>query len=252
VKILQQIWGDIRKGENIDLYLTVGIAIVLAIMNILGIAPSSFLAPLTLAVLALLAVSNLGNRYKLDSLLQRTAAETMFLGDYPTSQKVDILNGKELWVIGINLGRTVETYSPDFETKLINGGKIKILVLDPDGVANKLVSSKFYYPADEKQHRDRILGTLSTLRHLTKVKSDGLEVRTLDYPFAFGVFAINLNSADGVIYLEQYGFKMKRDDIPKLVLHSKDGRWYEHYKEQVFALWNNATPWKYSNEDVVQ
>jgi len=83
MRALQQIWEDVRQGENIDLYLTIVVALVLAAANILGWAPSTWLAPITLAVLALLAVSNLKNRHMLESILQEKSAESLFLMEYP-------------------------------------------------------------------------------------------------------------------------------------------------------------------------
>ena len=252
MRALQQIWEDVRQGENIDLYLTVVVALVLAAANILGWAPSTWLAPITLAVLALLAVSNLKNRHMLESILQEKSAESLFLMEYPPILLDDIRAAKELYIMGVNLTRTVTNLYPDLEAKLTKGDKVKILLVNPGGVANKLLASRLYYPTDEQGQSKRILATLSSLAYLVRIKPKQLEVRTLDYPIAFGVFATNLNSSDGAIYMEQYGFKAKRDDIPKLVLRPKDGRWFEQYREQVLALWENATPWKFSDTDTKQ
>ncbi len=49
MKILQSIWADIRRGENIDLYITVVIAIGLVILNIFGVTTEKITAPVTLA-----------------------------------------------------------------------------------------------------------------------------------------------------------------------------------------------------------
>lgn len=77
ILILRQIWNDIRRGENIDLYITVAIAIPLATLSIFGIQQlSSWVAPLTLAVLALFAVSLLVNRQKMDVQQERNDKST--------------------------------------------------------------------------------------------------------------------------------------------------------------------------------
>ena len=51
---LGKIWSDIRKGQNIDLLLTVALSFVLVALNLFGIASSSLVASLTLAVLGLI------------------------------------------------------------------------------------------------------------------------------------------------------------------------------------------------------
>ena len=71
MKMLQRIWEDIRQGENIDLYVTATIAIVLTALNIVGLAPQSWIAPISLAVLGLLAIATLGNRYKMEQVIQK-------------------------------------------------------------------------------------------------------------------------------------------------------------------------------------
>jgi hypothetical protein len=45
MEFLRKVWQDIRQGENLDLYATVAVSIVLVILNILGIA-LSLTAPL--------------------------------------------------------------------------------------------------------------------------------------------------------------------------------------------------------------
>ena len=71
--MLRHLWDDIRKGENIDLYLTIAAAVIFVVLNLVGVASTSFLAPLTLAVLGLLAITNLGNRHRMEELLAQKA-----------------------------------------------------------------------------------------------------------------------------------------------------------------------------------
>jgi hypothetical protein len=68
VRFLKRVWEDIRQGESIDVYVSVVLAIVLAILSVIDIVPADWIASVTLAVLALLAVAILGNRYKLEGI----------------------------------------------------------------------------------------------------------------------------------------------------------------------------------------
>lgn len=89
MQMLRRIWEDVRRGENIDLYLTVGVAIVLALLNVLGFAPQSLIAPVTLAVLGLLAINSLVNRRKIEVTLQfRTRCWHRKSGSLRTSQPI--------------------------------------------------------------------------------------------------------------------------------------------------------------------
>lgn len=129
---LQRIWSEIKKGENFDLYLTVIAAITLASLNIFGIG-QSLTAPITLAVLALLAISLLGSRHQNEDLVQKLSqtAESLFVEEFPPSLKSDFLSAKELWLVGIALTTPANVYYSVMEEKLRKGHSIKILVLHP-------------------------------------------------------------------------------------------------------------------------
>ena len=86
MRFLRRIWDDIKQGENLDLYLTVLAAIVLAILNLAGFAVSSVVNSFSLAILALLAVAMLGNRLSVGyafgklSFRHRTSASQRIFG----------------------------------------------------------------------------------------------------------------------------------------------------------------------------
>ena len=231
MKILRHFWEDIRQGENIDLYTTVSIAILLAALNLVGIAPETWIAPINLAVLALLAISVLGNRYRLETILQKMnqSAEGFLLKEYPDRYVSDLNNSKELWLVGMNLSHTVAGNYDTFKDKLRRGDVIKVLIVDPDSIANKFASFRSHRPVDEIEHRQSIMSTLHHLCTLKDEAPDRLEIRVLDYPFSFGATMVNPDSATGVIYLEHYAYKLG-GDRPKLVIHPKDEYWYDFFK----------------------
>ena len=89
--------------------------------------------------------------------------------------------------------------------------------------------------------------SLHTLSKLKEKYPDFIDVRIADYPLSFGAFAVDIDSAKGKIYLEQYRYQMPgEDDIPKMLVEPVDGMWYELYKKQIKVLWKNATPFQKS------
>jgi hypothetical protein len=48
MKLLNRILNDIKRGENVDLYLTVPTAILVGILNLAGVLSPTLVAPLTL------------------------------------------------------------------------------------------------------------------------------------------------------------------------------------------------------------
>lgn len=247
IRALQLAWEDIRRGENIDLYVTATVAIILAALNVAGIAPQTWIGPLNLAVLALLAIAILGNRHRLEQVLKRMTQDTesILLANFPADTNSNVEKSKELWLVGVSLSSTLEALYPLFERKLRRGDLIKVLVVNPDGAACAMAAMRNYARADVERQRAEIRATLKDLCELRKVASDRLEIRTIEYPLTFGVYAVDPEEASGVLYLKHYPFKMPIGRArPGLVLRPRDERWYDHFRSEIRFLWENATPWQ--------
>ncbi len=242
---LKRIWEDIRRGENIDLFITVLIAIGLAILNIAGVAPAALIAPLTLAVLGLLAVATLGNRYKLEESLE-TLNRThtgLFQEKMPASMENDLRNARDLWLVGVTLNRTLNTHYSALEQKLGRGDTVRVLLVAPDGRGPEMLELREYkarYSTERIRHLIR--DSLDDLCNLQQ-RFGGLEVRVIDYPLSYGGVLVNPASSDGIFYLEHYPFKTPGGSMPKFVLEAKNGRWYTFFKLEIETIWENATPW---------
>ena len=157
--LLQRVWEDIRKGENFELYVTVTCAIVLTLLNLAGIVSQSWLATITLAVLALLAVAMLAIRHRLEEIILRMnqTAGKLLLGDYPAELEGDIERAAHLWIVGVSLYSTTMKYYSSLERKLKKGCYIKVLLLDPNGTTIKIASKRRYGPIEIGEERNRIL-----------------------------------------------------------------------------------------------
>ena len=245
MKYLRRAWNDIRRGENIDLYVTVLAAIVLSSLSILAITPVTWVAPITLAVLSLLAISAVGNRHRTEEVLEKLSStpDSVFIQEYPPTLKSDIESSADLVLVGISLGRTIKTYYSELEHKLQRGDSIKILLVNPDGAAIEMVDSRAYWQTDPERTRAEIRGTLADLCYLKKIAPDRMQVHTIEYPLSYGAVLVNPDSASGTVYVEHYPYKV-RESIPKFVLHARDGYWYDFFKSEVFKCWEHSTEWK--------
>lgn len=250
---LKRIWEDLRRGENIDLFITVLIAIGLAFLNIVGLAPAALIAPLTLAVLGLLAVATLGNRYKLEESLDtlNRAHIGLFQEKMPTEMESDLRNARDLWLVGITLNRTINTHYSTLEQKLARGDTVRVLLVDPNGHGPEMLERREYkarYNVERIRYfiRDS-LDDLCTLQQ----RFGGLEVRVIDYPLGYGGVLINPHSSDGRLYLEHYPFKTPGGSLPKFVLEAENGRWYTFFKLEIQTIWDNAIPWECRSEEAV-
>ncbi len=246
MKILKQIWVDIRQGENIDVYLTIVGAIVLSALSLFGVSLGEKIAGVTLAVLALLAVNTLINRQKLDGLSELQTTIKWFQEEYPGTVNDDIESAQELWLVGYHLETTFTKRAFTFEEKLARKATIKILLLDPDADVTRYANESLLYPnTTVDEFNDRIRKSLGLITQFSKDHPANVEVRLSSYPLPFGAYAMNINAPNGVMYIEIYKYKTKIKE-PHFVLRRKDGTWFNLYRDQLNALWENAGPYPIS------
>jgi hypothetical protein len=248
-RFFQRIWRDIRRGESIDVYASVFLAVILAILSIIDVVPISWVASVTLGVLALLAFANLGSRHRLDEIHAKLLQdpEHILLRNFPPDMQANLEKASEVWAVGVTLGRTIDNHYALLEVKLRQGNSVKILVGDPNSEWIKIIPQHSYVPVTKDYVESRIRQTLNRLCKLQSVASYDIEIRVLDHPIFQGMFAFDPEKQNGSIYVEYYPFKMPQSSIPKLVLFPEDRHWYEFYKTQLHALWERAKPWNCEN-----
>jgi hypothetical protein len=199
-----------------------------------------------LAVLGLLAVATLGNRFKFEEGLRQLteSPSELFQEKHAARLEADLAQAGEVWLVGVTLSRTIKTNYSLFEHKLARGDTIRILLVDPKGVGAEMAAGREYGGRfDAERIRNLIQGSLSDLCSLKQLAPDRLQVRVIDNPLTFGGIAINPNATAGILYLEHYSYKMPGGSVPKFVLGAKDGRWYYFFKEEMQTLWKNGAQW---------
>lgn len=245
MKTLRQIWDDIRQGENIDLYLTILAALLFVILNLAGLAPDTFLAPLTLSVLALLAVTNLVNRHRMEALMEQKnlTLDDFFREEFPPTYKADFENAAEVWLVGVSLNRTVKTLYGKLEQKLKQGGRVRVLLVHPQGPGLEMAVTRNYARRDVTLKRQEITSILTLLDGLHAIAPGQLEIRTIQHPLNYGAMATNPDAANGALYLEHYCFRVSVESVPRFVLRTQDGRWYDFFKTELRTLWEAGDVW---------
>ena len=251
MRILKTIRKDVWAGENIEIYLIVLFSIGLVILDILDIAKQEWIFSITMSIMAIVAISLLGNRRKIEKMAEliNESPSAVFIKKYPDTVNRDFSEANELWLLGVNLASTSHTYFELFRENLHQGKKIKVLLVDPNGVANELCAYRNASGTSPEWHRREILRSLISLSLLKENSSENIEIRTIDYIPSFGFYGINLDSPSGVLYSEHYGFKLTQGDLPRLVLRPSDGEWYELFKSQLYIFWNAGKDWTYSSSE---
>jgi len=256
IEFLKRLGEDLRRGENLELYVTVVIALVLAVLNVLGIASPDLLASATLATLALLAVGLLVNRRRMEALVQAHGPGNaiLFSEEWP-DLRPEFERAREIYLVGINLVRTTMNNYVLFEHKLNQGCHLRVLLMDPDGDSMNLVHSRTYAPSTHEEAKASIRGTIRTWMKLLHAVSSpqNLELRVLDYVLPFGLVLVDPGLPSGRIFVETYAYRTPLDDAPKFQLDVViSPNWYLYFCNQFDVLWSQAHPWQETEDSPIQ
>lgn len=245
MEVIKRFLADIRRGENLDLYFFVIAALSLAILNGIGQAPSKLIESVTLALLGLLSAYSLGVRERLTDINDRlTGANTLLYDEIPFQAKEAVISeAKEIIVIGITLNRFVVTFYSHLEEKVRSGQKVKVLLVEPNSEAIRLIPQRVYRPTSEKLLSRKIMDSIELLHSLKTAAPDLVEVRTLDFPIPFGCVASNIDLQNSSILIEYYSYKTPTDTPCVLLSKKKEPHWHSVYRTQVLNLWDAGKTW---------
>jgi hypothetical protein len=235
--------ADLRRGENIDVYVTIAVALVVAVLNLVGLFPASGLTSLVLAVLGLLAIGGLTTRARLDQLREVVVqggpgpAQAAF----PASYQADLTKPGDLWVIGVARGGFIRGHFHELGDRLRAGHEVRVLLVRPGSPGAVLAEQRL--PVTVPGVMDKsIRASLELLDGLRSSAGGRLEVRLTDQELAFGAVFASPDTSSARLYLEYYAYKTRLDSQLRMVLSRRDGGWLDHFREQLDQLWSDAEP----------
>jgi hypothetical protein len=106
-----------------------------------------------------------------------------------------------------------------------------------------MAASLHYAPMSTTDKKHAINRSLSLCRELKQKTCGKIEVRLADHLLSFGAFAFDAETADGAIYLWHNTYKSRNSGIPKMIVHSKDGFWFDFFQNEIRTIWDNAIVW---------
>ena len=213
-KSLQRAWREIRRGENIDLYVTVTAALVAGVLSLLQ---QSQIAGLTLAVLALLAIGLLQSRHKFEDSLKAIQISSGALNFIKTSMpnlEERIRRANSVSISGISLVRTSDTLWTVFNQKLREGTHIRIMVVDPNNKAIEMAANRFQKHQDVSRLQREVHHALDNFAtfYEKETGAGSFEVRLLPFNPPYGIWVIDGDTAQAEIWVELYGFRDTRSE----------------------------------------
>lgn len=238
------------NDDNLDLYLLGAVALAFTVLGATGISDVKTLSSVVLALLAVLAFSQIRSR-RLTEQIRRThtaGRASLFQSGFPNdiiSRRADAF---DILLIGNSMTRTVQGLRRDMLPILGAGGRIRVLVLDPTDEALMATAdrgtSENFVPG---RLRRRILTTLEDLTMLDGPTTGRLEVRVSSHLLAAGFNCLDVASPRGLICFQHYEYRPNGEPAPVFTLEPPDAPWYQHFATETERLWEAGTPWPLSS-----
>jgi hypothetical protein len=250
MQFIRHVWNDIQSGQNLDIYITASLSLIIAVFGILGIANQNVISAAVLAVLALLLSSLLVARHqnnKIQTVLSKLEANQLSTSQFMTtgddiSDLFQLLRQSQrayFW------GTTFTTHIPllqqDIERSLVSGLEAKFLLVKPSSNALRMAAFRGK-DITEGDLNDDLMRNLRRLGSIERANSTGkLEVKVIDYlaPYVMYIFDPHLSTGQIIIRLSTLHVPNNMRPIIKIT-RSKDLEWFNFYLQQFEIAWQAA------------
>lgn len=239
------IWSDLKSGQNVDTYGLVALAVLALVLSGLGIIGSEVVGTVILTGFAVVGISLLLLRRTAEAIREEILQSRiggMLSWERPYSL-ADLLSGHDsVWLGGIDLSRTVSSNQSAIEAFLRRGGRLRVLLYDPDGVALDHALQRSLRPFDRGRQQELIRGAISDCAHLAAGTSGSLEVRVSPFPFYFGFVATGEEVDLTPLCVKHFAYRASSYDGPWISILPSEVRFRRQSAEEILALWSDGKP----------
>jgi hypothetical protein len=249
---IKRILEDIREGKNIEQYIFAGLAIVVAVLDLLGVVNISIVFATTLAVLAVLLFGHAQNRRQFEQLAsqRQTLGISEFSVDRSNVPSIHSLlhdASTEVLLIGVALTSVLHSNRSLLEHLANRGCKIKLAIWNPpdDETTRRILIDRLEdvidEPDTERSHPsniERLKYWYSSLDETTRAK---VEIRGYSNFPTLSIIFVDRDTPHGYIHVEPIIFKASTEKLPSFRLGVQNspslfGVLNENYQK----LWNGA------------
>ena len=252
MRVLRKALQDIRSGRNLDIYITIVIAIVTACLGVFGTVNQLIISSAVLATLALVSGSLLLNRREDEEIREALSrievasqiSEKFFKREWNRTVLMKALPlAHDAFFWGMTLSRTVNDLDFAIEEGLRADLKVRILVMKFDSSSTRMAAFR-NTRRQTKEQVDRLLyDTLSRLASIVCKSSleERLEVRWVDYLPPYTVIAINPYFPNGRVFVRLTSFRVPNETRPTFELtRAGDKVWFDFFVKQFESVWGEA------------
>lgn len=149
---------------------------------------------------------------------------------------------KELLITGVARNSLLTAHFHDIEQLLINGCRVRFLLIDPGSPAVDVAAERYYAERSATSLRARIYQSLNLLRELDRLTSGTIVVNVSKYALPMGIVAVasRLGGEFETIFAEYYTYQARGE--PHFTVHKKDEFIFENLLGEAECLWRASRP----------
>jgi len=251
MRLPRRIRGDLAAGENLELYTTVLLALVLAALGVFDVVGDKTLVAASLATLALLATGTLVSRRRVEDLsalvraqrVGEVSADDFFTKDKPDLRE-EVRTARDVRILGVTLSRTIRNIIDELQRGVADGLVIKVALIDPKTDAPAQAAARSTISDQPGVFDNRLRPTVDLLIELARTPGAAgrVEVRFLPFVPAFGLVVLDPERANGRIYVDIYSHKSAGGDAVFALDPRRDGQWFPHFEAEFERVWEVGRP----------
>lgn len=151
---------------------------------------------------------------------------------------------QQLDALGLSLAGLCVPHLGDLKHLRDSGGKIRLLVANPDNkFLSDVIAKRSYELASAEAQIQNVRNVIEQLKEVVGTTTNGgsLEVRTYDLIPSFAYLGTNTCNPEGKIYIEMYLTQVGLNSNPLFTLHAvTDNEWYTLFQQQFETFWDNG------------
>jgi len=176
---------------------------------------------------------------------QRFGLSSVFLDHTPPDVISSFKTAKQLLLIGVSLDRTLRNAYTPLEVFLSNGGKLRVLIVDPrSDWSIRIADKRAYLEHGLEQRRAHIESSIVTFRQLQQRTGGHVEIKVTEDPLTFGATMIDAaeHTSETRIVIQHYSYKKRNaaEPNPVFIVRPADQEWFKEFQEELENLWRDG------------
>jgi hypothetical protein len=255
---LARVGAELRDGQNLDLYFGGALALLVAGLDLFGVASTQLISAATLAILALLALSTLSSRRQTRDLTRTTrdlgdalargsggwTSADEFLQRRPPNLEDELGSAADIALAGATLSRTAREYASALSARAAAGARIRLVVMDPTTTAGEQAAARSWADVTADFYIARLKPTIDLVNLVAKSAAGTatVELRLIPFVPTFSLISLDSPSDDGRALIEIYSHKNPGGGPVLWLTARRDPYWHNFFRRQFELLWDAGRP----------